>query len=171
MAMQLLTEEYIKEKLSMRKILPRLIVSFLILQGFFLASPSAAYAEEMTCPSHILVDVDVKPGETPNKINLSGKGLLPVAVITTQEFNASQFTPEMAHLSDASTAMDCSGPMAVRWNYSDVNKDGLVDLVFFFPIQDLNLTSTTTEVMLMAHGSYESQVIHIMGTDSVVVKP
>ena len=155
----------------MRKRLPRLIVAFLILQGFFLANPSAAYAQEMTCPSHVLVDVDVKPGETPNKINLSAKGVLPVAVLTTQDFDASQFTPEMAHLSDGIVAMDCSGPMAVRWNYSDVNKDGLADLVFFFPVQDLNLTSNTTEVMLMAHGSYDSQVIHIMGTDSVVVKP
>jgi len=147
------------------------MVTFLILQGFFLANPSAVHAEEMTCPTHVLVDVDVKPGETPNKINLSAKGVLPVAVLTTQEFDASQFIPEMAHLSDAATAMDCSGPVAVRWNYSDVNKDGKLDIVFFFRIQELDLTSSTSQVMLMAHGAYGAQEIHIMGTDSVVVKP
>jgi hypothetical protein len=119
------------------------------------------------------VSIDVKPADYPNKINLSAKGLLPVAVLTTEGFDASQFTPEMAHLSDADIAMTmgCVGAAAVRWNYSDVNGDGQLDLVFFFKIQDLNLTSGSTAATLMAHGSYSSTVIHIEGTDSVLVKP
>jgi hypothetical protein len=74
-------------------------------------------------------------------------------------------------LSDAAAPMGCAGAAAVRWNYTDVNGDGLVDLVFFFPIQDINLTLSTTAVILMAHGTYGSTIIHIEGTDSVLVKP
>jgi hypothetical protein len=149
----------------------RIILSMLlILPALFLARPSAARAEEMTCPTPVPVVVDVKPADSVNRINLSSKGLMPVAVLSTADFDASLFSPEMAHLSDAAGPMDCSGAMAVRWAYSDANGDGLVDLVFFFRVRDLTLTPDTTEAMLMAHGMYGGEEIHIMGMDAVVVK-
>ncbi len=154
----------------MKRLVSRTILLVLVLQALYLASPSIAHADEMTC-TPIPVVIDVKPGDSLNKINPSAKGLLPVAVLSTGTFDASQFAPEMAHLSDANSGMGCEGAQAVRWNYEDVNGDGLVDLVFFFKVQDLNLTTSTTAVMLMAHGSYGSTTIHIMGTDAVVVKP
>jgi hypothetical protein len=156
----------------MKKLILSILVAILALPIWFLGGVTAVYAEEMTCPDHTAVTVDIKPGDDSNKINLSSRGLLPVAVLTTDDFDASQFTPEMAHLSDASLAMDmgCIGADAVRWNYMDVNYDGQVDLVFFFRIRDLNLTSSSTAATLMAHGTYGSTDIHIMGTDSVRVK-
>ncbi len=157
----------------MKKLILRSLVAVLALPVWFLGGATAVHAEEMTCPDHTAVTVDIKPGDDPNKINLSANGLLPVAVLTTQDFDAGQFTPEMAHLSDASIAMTmgCVGADAVRWNYADVNGDGRLDLVFFFRIQELNLTSSSTAATLMAHGSYGSTSIHIIGTDSVQVKP
>jgi hypothetical protein len=130
-----------------------------------------AHAQEMTCPEHTPVVIDIKPGSYPNSINLSANGLLPVAVVATPDFDASLFQPEMAHLSDANTAMDevCSGAMPVRWLISDVNKDGKADLVFFFNIQDLDLTPASTAAVFMAHGSYGGATLHIMGTDTVKV--
>jgi len=77
----------------------------------------------------------------------------------------------MAHLSDAAVAMDCEGALAVRWTYVDVNGDALTDLLFFFRIQDLTLTPSSSAVTLMAHGTYNSIATHIHGTDSVLVKP
>lgn len=157
----------------MKKLILSSLVAVLALPVWFLGGATAVHAEEMTCPDHTAVTVDIKPGDDPNKINLSANGLLPVAVLTTQDFDAGQFTPEMAHLSDASIAMTmgCVGADAVRWNYADVNDDGRLDLVFFFRIQELNLTSSSTAATLMAHGSYGSTSIHIIGTDSVQVKP
>jgi hypothetical protein len=149
----------------------KITVAFLVLQAVLLASPAAVHAQEMTCPTPLPVLIDVKPAETVDKINLSSKGLLPVAVFGTQDFDASLFTPMMAHLNDATAPMDCSGAAAVRWTYTDVNGDHLVDLVFFFRVQDLTLTANTTEVMLMAHGMYGAEEIHIMGMDAVIVKP
>jgi hypothetical protein len=123
----------------------------------------------MTCPEHTPVMVDIKPGSAENKINLAVRGLLPVAVLSTANFDANLFTPEMAHLSDASLAMTegCSGATAVRWVRTDVNGDSLLDLVFFFQVQDLNLTTSSTATTLMAHGIYGDTTLHIMGSDSV----
>jgi hypothetical protein len=148
----------------------KLSIAFLVLQALFLASAPAAQAEEMTCPTPLPVVIDVKPADAVNKIKLPSFGILPVAVLSTQEFDARQFMPMMAHLQDATAPMDCSGAEAVRWSYSDVNRDGRVDLVFFFRVQDLTLTASTTEVMLMAHGLYGGEEVHIMGTDQVIVK-
>lgn len=143
----------------------------LFLQAVYLGSPSTVNAEEMACETHTGVTVDVKPGDAINKVNLSSRGLLPVAVLTTEDFDASLFTAEMAHLSDAGMLMGCGGAEAVRWAHTDVDEDGDIDLVFFFRVQDLNLTLDSTAVMLMAHGAYGSAMIHIMGMDTVLVKP
>ena len=149
----------------------KIVVALFILQAFLMVPPSAVYAQGMTCPTPVDVIINVKPGDTVNKINLSSRGLLPVAVLGMEDFDASLFLPMMAHLHDATAPMDCSGAEAVRWSYSDVNRDGRTDLVFFFRVQELPLTASTTDVMLMAHGMYGGEEIHIMGTDAVIIKP
>ena len=71
----------------------------------------------------------------------------------------------------ASTPMEesCAGASALRWSLDDENGDGRLDLVFFFDIQDLNLTLSSTSARLMAHGSYAGTDMHIEGMDSVQV--
>ena len=155
----------------MKKLILKSLITVLTLQALFFTVPSAVYALEETCPPPTTVVIDVKPGSDTNKIYFSSKGLLPVAVLSTADFEAILFTLEMAHLSDAAVPLGCAGAAAVRWTYMDVNGDGLIDVLFFFRIQDINLTSSTTAIMLMAHGTYGSTVIHIEGTDSVLVKP
>lgn len=147
-------------------------ISVLLLAGILpLFSWSSARAEEMTCPTHTPVSIDIKPGSFPNKINLSSNGLVAVAVLGTPDFEAGRFVPEMAHLSDAATTLMCAGTMPTRWNLDDVNHDGRLDLVFFFSTAELDLTVNSTNAILMAHGSYGSTTLHIQGTDSVQVKP
>jgi hypothetical protein len=155
----------------MKKLMLKLLVIGLLVHSLFFANPSAVGAQEMTCPPPTSVTIDIKPGGYPNKINLSANGLLTVAVLTTQDFEATKFAPEMAHLSDASIAMGCMGAPAIRWKLDDVNGDGRLDFVFFFRIQDLDLTPSSTAATLMAHGAYGSTTMHITGTDSVLVKP
>lgn len=155
----------------MNKTLLLISLVLLLLAAQTLTAWSPVLAEDMTCPDHTPVSVDIKPGSDTNPLNLSSRGVVPVAVLTTLEFDASQFTPEMAHLTDAATAMTtgCSGATAVRWTRTDVNGDRQLDLVFFFKTQDLDLTSTTTAATLMAHGVYGATTLHIMGTDSVKI--
>jgi hypothetical protein len=155
----------------MKKSILRILPALLLLQALFFVRPSVAHAEEMTCPAPLSVIIDIKPAEVPNKINLSAKGVLAVAVLATSDFEASQFAPEMAHLTDASLPMSCAGAAAIRWSLEDVNKDGQLDMVFFFRIQELNLTPSSTAATLMAHGSYNSVATHIVGMDTVQIKP
>ncbi len=157
----------------MKKLLPRALIAAVVVQVLFLARPSAAHADQMTCPTPVPVTIDLKPGNSQNKVKLSSSGLLAVAVLTTDSFDATQFAPQMAHLNDASSAAaaSCSGASAVRWSWDDENGDGRTDLVFFFKIQDLNFTTSTTAATLMAHGSYAGADTHIEGTDSVQVLP
>jgi hypothetical protein len=93
-------------------------------------------------------------------------------VLTTRDFDARQFAPEMAHLKDAATAvtMGCTGAVAVRWVWRDVNGDRWPNLVFFFRIQDLNFGLRTTAASLMAHGSYGGTPMHLLGTDLVKIR-
>ena len=157
----------------MKTIMYRAAVVVVFLGALAFSAGSPARAEEMTCPTHTPVQVDIKPGSYPNRINLSSNGVVPVAVLTTVDFDARQFTPEMAHLTDANTAMTqgCTGALAVRWALDDVNGDKRLDLVFFFNTQDLDLTASSTAASLMAHGTYGSTILHIMGTDSVKIGP
>ena len=155
----------------MKKLMFRILMTALTLQALFLGTPSIVQAQEMTCPPPTPVLIDIKPGNSQNKVKLSSQGVLAVAVLTTQGFDASQFAPEMAHLNDANTAMaeSCTGASALRWSLDDENGDGRLDLVFFFKVQDLNLTLSSTAATLMAHGSYGGTAMHIEGTDSVHV--
>ena len=157
----------------MKRIIYRVIIVGVFLGAMAFLAGSPASAQEMTCPTHTPVRVDIKPGSYPNRINLSSNGVVPVAVLTTPDFDASRFTPEMVHLTDANNAMTqgCTGALAVRWALDDVNHDGHPDLVFFFNTQDLDLTASSTAASLMAHGSYDSTILHIMGSDSVKVGP
>jgi hypothetical protein len=153
----------------MKNLISKTLLIILIFQALFFVTPMKVHAQD-ECLTLVMVEIDVKPVDDANKINLSSKGLLPVAVLTTDTFDATLFSPQMAHLSDSSAPMDCSTGLAVRWTYTDVNDDGRLDLVFFFKVQELNLTPTTTSVTLMSHGPYDSTTIHIEGMDTVIVK-
>ena len=157
----------------MKKIMLRILVAVMSIPVFFLGPPSTVHAADMTCPTPTPVIIDIKPGNAQNRVKLSSKGTLAVAVLTTTTFDASQFVPEMAHLNDANTAMadSCSGAAAQRWSLDDENGDGRLDLVFFFNIQDLNLTLNSPAATLMAHGSYSGVETRIEGTGLVKVVP
>jgi hypothetical protein len=157
----------------MKTILFRVPIMVLLLGVLFFQTWSPVDAEEMTCSEHRPVSVDIKPGSYPNSIQLGSQGVVPIAVLTSSTFDANLFTPEMAHLNDATTAMDtsCGGAMATRWARDDVNRDGRPDLVFFFRTQELDLTSTSTAARLMAHGSYGPAILHITGVDTVKIRP
>ncbi len=155
----------------MNGILRRMFALALLLGALSSAAWTPVHADDMTCPTPVAVDIDIKPGSYPNSINLSSKGLVPVAVLSSPTFDASLFAPEMAHLTDANSPMagTCSGAPAVRWQLDDVNKDGTLDLVFFFQTTDLDLTVNSTAAIFMAHGVYGTSELHIQGTDSAKV--
>ncbi|HIG98950.1 MAG TPA: LamG domain-containing protein [Thermoplasmata archaeon] len=75
------------------------------------------------------VSIDIKPGEYPNTINPKSPGKLPVAILTTEDFNVSSVNPE---------SIVFLGAAPLSWTMEDVENDGDMDMVLAFSIPDLN---------------------------------
>jgi len=123
------------------------------------ASGNYAIGYATATPPIVEVNLDIKPGSDPNSINLKSKGVVPVAVLTTDDFDASTVDPETVVFADASP---------VRWTIEDVDADGDLDMLFHFKMQELNLDETSSEATLT--GTTDDG-ISIKGTDSVNIVP
>ena len=109
--------------------------------------------------SLIYVSIDIKPGSYPNSINLGSKGVVPVAVLTTDEFDASNLDP---------VTILFAGASPLRWIQEDVDWDGDMDLLFHFKTQELNLDSNSTEVVFTGQ---TFGGVSVEGLDSVKIVP
>ncbi len=87
----------------------------------------------------IAVEIDIKPGSKSNAINLKAGGLLPVAILTTETFDAASVNPSTVRFADAKPE---------RRMLQDVDADGDVDLLLQFKRQKLNLTADSTKAFL-----------------------
>lgn len=105
------------------------------------------------------VDIDIKPGSSPNSINLKSKGVLPVAVLTTQVFDATTIDPD---------TVEFAGASPLRWTWEDADDDGDVDMLFHFKTQELNLDENSTEATLTSETFGGNSII---GTDEVRIIP
>jgi uncharacterized delta-60 repeat protein len=109
------------------------------------------------------VKIDVKPGDFPNVIDLGSKGTIPVAVLSTADFNAPKqvntASLKFGRAGNESSLTSCSPPQ-------DVNKDGLLDVLCHFSALKTGFHLGDTQGVLTGNtGSGGS----IRGTDSVVV--
>jgi hypothetical protein len=85
------------------------------------------------------VEIDITPGGNPNTINLKSKGVVAVAVLTTDDFNAGTVKPSSVQFAEAPP---------VRWKLDDVDGDGDDDMLLHFRTQQLNLDPTSTRAVL-----------------------
>jgi hypothetical protein len=112
------------------------------------------------------IQIDIKPGGVPNPINLGSQGNVPVAILTTETFDASTV--------DVSSIRFAGAPVAERNNdttkatLEDVDGDGDLDLMLHFDTQMLVLTSTSIEATLTA---ITSSGRCVSGTDSIKIVP
>ncbi|HUV90747.1 MAG TPA: LamG-like jellyroll fold domain-containing protein [Anaerolineae bacterium] len=110
-------------------------------------------------PVEVEVEIDVKPGSHPNSINLGSRGVVPVAVWTTDEFDATTIDPGTVKFASASPD---------KWTEQDVDGDGDLDLVLHFRTQSLDLEPGSTEAELTG---VTSDGTCIRGTDTVNIVP
>jgi hypothetical protein len=99
-------------------------------------------------PPEIGVSVDIKPGSCPNSFDVKSKGVLPVAVLGTMDFDVTTIDPGSIRLTRE--PVDCF-VQPIRWSYEDVatpfegelcdchdlNGDGYMDLTLKFDTQEL----------------------------------
>jgi hypothetical protein len=112
------------------------------------------------------VTVDIKPGSDTNVINLKSKGVVPVAVLTADGFDAAEVDPATVLF---------AGAAPVRWTLEDVDGDGDKDMLFHFKTEELNLNENSTEATLtarlsapaMSKSAATSNAPTVSGTDKV----
>jgi hypothetical protein len=117
----------------------------------FLAAPPPEVIPE--------VIIDIKPGSNQNSINLKSKGVVPVAVLTTDGFNAATIDP---------ATVEFAGASPVKWKLEDIDDDGDDDMMFHFNTEELNLDQDSTEATLTALLLSQEAV---SGTDEVRIVP
>ena len=139
-------------------------------------------------PLPIPVYVDIKPGGWPNPINIGSKGVFPVAICGTEDFDVMTIDPATVKIYIEGIG---EGVCPIRWSYEDVatpytgapggghalGGDGYLDLVFHFDTQTvvtgLGLAGHVGETIpLIIKGNLNVGLIPIIGQDYVrILKP
>jgi len=107
----------------------------------------------------INVAVDIKPGSFPNSINPRNNGVIPVAILSTDSFDAATVNP-------ASVFFGATGTETKPNHYAleDVNGDGKADLMLQFPTQNTKIVCGTKTGVLTGATSLGQA---IKGSDSI----
>ncbi len=113
------------------------------------------------------VDIDIKPGSDPNAINSGSNGLIPVAIFSTADFDATTVDPESVKLGGAGVAVRGKGSKYMA-HKEDVNGDGLIDLVVQVETEGLGDVGDDGIVVLTGK---TTDGIDIEGSDVVVIVP
>jgi hypothetical protein len=127
---------------------------------------SFSFTATITKGEPVEVTIDIKPGSDPNPINPGSNGLVPVAIFSSPEFDATQVDPTSVSLAGASVAVRGKGKSMAH--EEDVNGDGLVDLVVQVETQgfdDLGAGGTVELTGTTFSGE------DIVGYDDVIIVP
>jgi hypothetical protein len=89
------------------------------------------------------ISIDIKPGSDPNSINPRSRGVITVAILTTEDFDATTVDP-------LSVAFGPNGATEThnRGHIEDVDGDGDNDLVLHFNTQETGIQCGDTEASL-----------------------
>jgi hypothetical protein len=135
------------------------------LQGYWFSFNDITTQPKSIQATQAVIDVKPGPGDYPKSINLRSKGLVPVAILSTEDFDAYSVAPD---------SVEFAGASPTRWVIKDVDGDGINDLMLYFKTGDLFRSaelsglSGSTEVTLTGN---TSDGIPFEGGDTVNVVP
>lgn len=105
------------------------------------------------------VSIDIKPGSDPNSINPDSEQVISIAILTTDDFDATTIDPLSVEFGP-NAAMESHG----KGHVEDVDEDGDLDLVLHFRTQETGITCGDTEAGLTGE-TFDGQAIQ--GFDSI----
>ncbi len=116
----------------------------------------------------IMVEMDIKPGSYPNSINLGSQGLIPVAILSSQDFDATTVDPDTVELAGADVAVRGKGNKYLA-HQEDVDEDGLMDLVVQVATANLDPNALQDGYAVLTGSTFEGQDIE--GEDEITIVP
>jgi hypothetical protein len=108
----------------------------------------------------LVTPIDIKPGSDPNSINPRSKGVIPIAILTTDTFDATTVDP-LTLLFAPNNAVEAHG----QGHVEDADGDGDLDLMLHFNTQDTGIACGDTEASLSG-ATFDGTLI--TGSDSIV---
>ncbi|MBA7692164.1 hypothetical protein ES703_100722 [subsurface metagenome] len=111
----------------------------------------------------IPVEIDIKPGSDPNSINPDSKGVIPVAILTTADFDAASVNATTVRF-----GKEGNEAAPVHYALEDVDGDGDFDMILHFKTQKTGITAGDTEATLRGK---TTDGIEIIDTDFVRTVP
>ena len=113
------------------------------------------------------VKIDIKPDSDPNSINLGSHGVVPVAILGSEVFDAATVNPLTVTLSGADVKV--KGHSGNAGSLEDVNGDGYSDLVVQVYTENLDLEIGDVDAFLNAY-TYTG-LTFLTGKDSIRIVP
>lgn len=114
------------------------------------------------------VDIDIKPGSYPNAINLGSNGVIPVAILSSDTFDATTVDPETVLLAGAGVAVRGKGNKYLA-SQEDVNGDGLTDLVVKLETENLDPDTFQNGTAILTGET--SDGVEFTGSDEITIVP
>jgi hypothetical protein len=112
------------------------------------------------------ISIDIKPGSFPNSINLGSNGVVPVAILTTDDFDATTVDPSTVQLAGADVRV--KGKSGNCGCLEDIDGDGDLDLVVQVYTEALDLSAGDVEAVLTAL-TFDGEPV--TGSDSIRIVP
>jgi hypothetical protein len=126
----------------------------------FTLDEEGGFDTSVCLPVTILVNPGSE-GDDPKPINLKSKGGIPIAILTTDDFDVSEIDP---------STLEVGGVGATKYSYKDVDEDGDDDLIVHFSTPDLVdagvLTENSTSIELIA---FTEAGMCVNGVDAIKV--
>ena len=131
--------------------------------AFVVLAFSLLWTAEVGLAIAVEVEIDIKPGSDENPINLKSMGVITVAILTTDFFDATAVDPMSVKFGPGG-ATECHE----RGHIEDVDEDGDLDMVLHFRTQETGIEWDDAEAYLTG---YTVDGIAIEGRDVITTVP
>jgi hypothetical protein len=123
---------------------------------------------EIVHPVPYYVEIDIKPGSYPNSINLGNEGVIPVAILSSWDFDATTVDPATVELAGAGVELRGKSDKAMA-HKEDSDGDGLIDLVVQITTQNLDPGTFQDGYATLTGSTYDGTAIE--GSDEINIVP